>query len=667
MVRNCATPRGSITISVAMDAASTVNRTKARGLSLRAYLILLVVCVMLPVLGFVAILFARYYGSELRRIEQDLQTDASQLAQTVDRDLIGLQSILQTLATSRPLRAGDLASFYEQAAAVRQATGVDVVMDDLNGQQLVNTRLPFNAALPRANSDSDQEILRSRSTVITGVVRNVITEESVFGIGLPIMRDGEPIYILNLSLPVTRMTSLLRQALEDNRIAGIVDQNGVTLARTEKSEQLVGRPVPPDFRAGTSREGIWQGLNADGIKVHAAFARSRLAGWSVWISTPDDSSIGPLVRASWALAALGLASTLLAVLAAYLLGGRLSRSARVLATQAAAVGGNQPLTPKPLAVREFNEVEQTLVATSAALRGHEEQRDKAEGDLRRLSESLEKKVAERTQELVTEMQRRTETESTLRQIQKMEAVGQLTGGIAHDFNNMLGVIIGNLDLAQRRLDKGDGKIDKYIAHALEGGERAASLTQRLLAFARQQPLSPEAIDPNRLVSDMSELLRRSLGEMVQLETVLAGGLWRVNVDTNALENAILNLAVNARDAMPRGGKLTIETANAYLDDNYAATHPDVTVGQYVQISVTDTGTGMAPELIAKAFDPFFTTKQTAGGTGLGLSQVYGFVKQTGGHIKIYSEMGKGSTVKVYLPRFFGPAEDRPADADALGF
>jgi len=212
--------------------------------------------------------------------------------------------------------------------------------------------------------------------------------------------------------------------------------------------------------------------------------------------------------------------------------------------------------------------------------------------------------------------------------------------------------LGSIDIALRRLVRGDAAIEKYLVAAQEGGRQASSLTQRMLAFSRQQPLEPQPIDCNKLVSGMSELLRRSLGETFKLETVLAAGLWQTNIDRNQLESAILNLAVNARDAMSANGKLTIETANAHLDDNYAARH-GVSAGQYVLIAVTDTGKGMSSEVIEKAFDPFFTTKKGGEGTGLGLSQVYGFVKQSGGHVKIYSEVDHGTTVKIYLPRYFG--------------
>ena len=246
-------------------------------------------------------------------------------------------------------------------------------------------------------------------------------------------------------------------------------------------------------------------------------------------------------------------------------------------------------------------------------------------------------------------------QEALRQSQKMEAVGQLTGGIAHDFNNMLAVVVGSLDLLSRRLSGGDARAQRYLDAAGEAAKRGALLTQRLLAFSRQQPLQPKALDANKVVSGMSDLLRHSIGADIRLETVLAGGLWRTYVDPNQLENIVLNLAVNARDAMPGGGRLTIETQNAHLDERYAATNQTVRAGHYVLLAVTDTGSGMPRDVIEKAFDPFFTTKPVGKGTGLGLSQVYGFVKQSGGHVKIYSEPGEGTTIKIYLPRLAGRA------------
>jgi signal transduction histidine kinase/ActR/RegA family two-component response regulator len=268
-------------------------------------------------------------------------------------------------------------------------------------------------------------------------------------------------------------------------------------------------------------------------------------------------------------------------------------------------------------------------------------------------------------QLQAEVERRETAEEALRQSQKMEAVGRLTGGIAHDFNNHLTVISSNIELLQRRMPAGSESLERLTNAAMSGVQRAATLTHRLLAFSRQQPLEPEPLDVGRLVTTMSDLLRRTLGEDIAIETVLASGLWQTRVDANQLENVLLNLAVNARDAMPIGGKLTIETANACLDAAYAAAHTEVTAGQYVMLAVTDTGTGMTPEVMSKVFEPFFTTKPLGQGTGLGLSMIYGFVKQSGGHVAIDSEPGHGSAVKVYLPCFVHPdAKPEPALREA---
>jgi len=271
---------------------------------------------------------------------------------------------------------------------------------------------------------------------------------------------------------------------------------------------------------------------------------------------------------------------------------------------------------------------------------------------RRLTEAQAAHVAleAANRELTVEAASRQAAEGQVRQMQKMEAIGQLTGGIAHDFNNMLAIVIGSLDVAKRRLTSDVRRAETCIDNALDGAQRAAQLTGRLLAFSRQQPLAPRVLDVNKLVGGMSEMLRRSVGEQLRVETVLAGGLWNTFVDPGQLESAILNLCVNARDAMPDGGKLTLETGNAHLDDAYAADHAEVSAGQYVMVSVTDSGAGMPPEVAERAFDPFYTTKGVGRGTGLGLSQVHGFVKQSGGHVKIYSEPGVGTTVKLYLPR-----------------
>ena len=251
--------------------------------------------------------------------------------------------------------------------------------------------------------------------------------------------------------------------------------------------------------------------------------------------------------------------------------------------------------------------------------------------------------------ILRDVSARQQEEALLYQAQKMETVGQLTGGIAHDFNNLLLVILGSLEMLQDELaDRPTAR--NCVSMAMMAAERGAQLNRQLLAFARKQPLAPVVVDINALVQEETELLRRSLGERNEVEMVLGGGLWKSAVDKGQLQNALLNLAINARDAMPEGGKVTIETSNAHLDRSYVAQYHDVPAGQYVLIAVSDTGQGMSPEVQARALEPFFTTKEFGRGSGLGLSMIYGFVKQSGGHLKLYSEIGHGTTVKIYLPR-----------------
>ncbi len=304
-----------------------------------------------------------------------------------------------------------------------------------------------------------------------------------------------------------------------------------------------------------------------------------------------------------------------------------------------------PLLPRALALPS----PAMLARANEELSAQIEEHNKALATLR----ESEERYRALSQTLQQEAMERRRAEDALRQSQKMEAVGQLTGGVAHDFNNLLTVILGNASEARRLISAEQGNLEKHVATIERAGERAATLTNRLLAFSRRQPLAPRTVDLNRLVSDMSELLHRTLGEATLIETVLGARLWLTRVDPNALENALLNLVINARDAMQRGGKLTIETANLYLDENYAATDPEVVPGQYVMLAVTDTGTGMTEEVRARVFEPFYTTKPIGRGSGLGLSMVYGFVRQSGGQVRIYSEVGNGTTVKIYLPRWFG--------------
>ncbi|WP_348752756.1 ATP-binding protein [uncultured Aquincola sp.] len=299
---------------------------------------------------------------------------------------------------------------------------------------------------------------------------------------------------------------------------------------------------------------------------------------------------------------------------------------------------------------------------------------RAEEALQQLNDSLEQRVQARTAELALAMDQlrresaeREAAQEALRHAQRMESLGALTGGVAHDFNNLLQVVSGNLQLLSRYVGS-DARAQERVQKALAGVARGAKLASQLLAFGRRQPLEPKVVNLGRLMREMDDMLRRALGEEIALETVVSGGLWNTFIDPGQVENAVLNLAINARDAMGGAGRLTLEAGNAMLDDDYARMHPEVQPGHYVMLAVTDTGSGIAPELLDRVFEPFFSTKPEGKGTGLGLSMVYGFVKQSGGHVKLYSEVGEGTTVRLYLPRAHA-GEDLPtgpADTESQG-
>ncbi len=317
--------------------------------------------------------------------------------------------------------------------------------------------------------------------------------------------------------------------------------------------------------------------------------------------------------------------------------------------------------------RPFHPV--TLISlVSAALRGRRRQyeaRDRlvdlSESELRlqRTLETLEQQVEERTAQLRS-------NEEALRQSQKMEAVGQLTGGIAHDFNNMLTGIIGSLELLRRRVSRGKlDDLDSLIDLGVTSANRAAGLTHRLLAFSRRQSLDSKPVDINQLVASMGELLQRSINESIDLDMHLTDGLWTAEADPNQLESALLNLVINARDAMPGGGKLLVDTTNRHLDSVFTAAYGTLKPGDYVELSISDTGCGIPEHLMGRVFDPFFTTKPIGQGTGLGLSMIYGFARQSHGHVTIHSEVGKGTTVSLFLPRFVGELTALEADNPTL--
>ncbi|WP_237180087.1 hybrid sensor histidine kinase/response regulator [Rhodoplanes sp. Z2-YC6860] len=620
--------------------------------SFRTILFLIAIAGVLPAVVFSGLLLKRFADNERARAERGLVDSTRAIARGIDSQFATAEAAVLALSGSAFLQTGNLADFEKRARRTAADTGRDFVLVGSGGRQLMNTLVPEGTPLGTNFPNLLAKVFSERRTVITEVFQGKSSNRLLAAIGVPVIVDGAVRYALSATLYAKDFAPVMQEpGVPDDWIISIVDRNGVHMARSHGNEQYAGKPLVPRLieHMKSGGTGVLRNTSLEGIPLITTVQYAPKSQWAVAVGLPVSMLATPLWETLTQLLIIAIVLAALSFFLAFLVARSLDLSIGELSSAASALGRGAVIEPLQSNVKEFNVIGDILARTSMTLRS--------------LTSSLETQVAERTFELsqsntklTAEVKRRMETEAQLVQMQKIEAIGQLTGGIAHDFNNMLSVVLGALRLLQRRLQRGDTDVDKFVNAAIDGAERAANLTSRLLAFSRQQPLAPEVMDGNKLIAGMGEILRRTIPESIHIETVLAGGLWRCFADNSGLENAIINLAVNARDAMPGGGKLTIETANAALDDAYAATRPDVSAGQYVMVAVADTGSGMTADVIARAIDPFFTTKPAGQGTGLGLSQVHGFIKQSGGHIAIYSEPGQGTTVKLYLPRHFGDAD-----------
>jgi signal transduction histidine kinase/ActR/RegA family two-component response regulator len=612
----------------------------------------------IPPLVFSGILLKRYADSERNRAAVQLQESARAIARTIDSEFSAVASVLAALSSLPSLDDGDLRLFEYRLRSVAAKTGRHFELADTTGKIRVSTaQAPERAATGSVAAEIAPAIEMRRPYMST--VHRADDGRLFTRIILPVLSGGKINWTLHAIVePADFARILAHPGVPQEWIVAIADQNGTQFARSHRAELYAGQPLVPELERAVKaqRSVTMHTVSLEGAALLSTVATAPLSGWSVAVGLPEATLQQPLREQLNYLVLLGAALITLAFLCGYLVARYLVGSMRKLGTLAHAVGAGELVEPPETAVQEVAQLGGALSEVSRTLRDRTL-------ELARLNATLEQQVSMRTAELsdantklVTEMTRREESEAQLRHMQRLEAIGQLTGGIAHDFNNMLAVIISSLNLVQRRLGRGNHDVAEFVDSAMQGAERAANLTRRLLAFSRQQALSPEPIEANRLLVGMEDILRRSLPENISIETVMSGGLWRTYADVHALENVLVNLAVNARDAMPKGGKLTIETGNTDLDASHSVANDEVVPGQYVLISVSDTGKGMTPAVLDRAFDPFFTTKPTGQGTGLGLSQVHGFIKQSKGHVSIRSAPGAGTTVKLYLPRYVGRTE-----------
>ncbi len=608
--------------------------------TIRAHFVLLVVATLLPGAIFTGFLLWQEASDRVVRQESLLLDFAQSVAQAVEQEITNAATALETLRHAEPLVRGDLVAFEDLAKRVlaQHPDWVTIVLARASdGQQVVNLAAEPGKPLPSiAHYNVFRAVVQTRQTAVSELIFGQVATTYLIAVQSPVFIQGELRYVIGMSLPATKFYTLLkRQAFPDGWVAGLIDGQDKLVTRSNGHEDAVGKPASRLWKSAPEDK-VFRISGTTGVQVLALSPVGRTT-WRVGMAVQESAFNDLTLRSLRWHSALAVIVLIAGIGAAFILSRQVVTSLeRVSARLPDLVAGRTETMPHS----GLREVDALAEALAGAIQGQREAN-----------------------------QAREQAEANLRQAQKMDSLGQMTGGIAHDFNNLLQVVLASLAALKRRAKGGLASIDpaefdRFVSAATDGAQRAGTLTQRLLAFARRQPLQPKAIDLNKLVANMSELLRRTLGEGTVIETVLGGGLWRVSVDINQTESALLNLAVNARDAMPQGGKLTIETANAFLDEAYAEAHAEVAAGQYVMLAVSDTGSGMPPEVLAKVFEPFFTTKQMGHGTGLGMSQVYGFVKQSGGHVKIYSEPGEGTTVKLYLPRHLGEGEDAPEVAIA---
>ena len=605
----------------------------------------------LPLVVLAAVTSISLIDAQRMQLQREVANAVDGLLSDVDRQIGAIHVELEVLANLPSIQSGDLADFDRQLRAAIKVHGAGLVLHDTEGQQLINTTRPYGERLPRAtDTEMHDRVVATVKPQVSNLMIGATLHRPIISVGVPVLRDGRVSYVLAMGIMPEVLSKLLQeQKLSSDWTVAILDRKDIIVARNRELDRFLGQPAAPMLREAMVRtvESWIPNVTSDGIPVYSTFRHSPVTGWTVAIGVPREFVDAP-VRHTWLLAiGGGITFMTLSLALAWWMAQSIRGPVDELTALTDALGSGELVGPFISGVRELNLVGDGIRSAAAALARHREH--------------LEDTVAQRTGELAlvnkqlwAEIEARKQAQATALQAQKMEALGHLTGGIAHDFNNLLTVASGSLQLLEVRLS--DEKCLRLLRSAQGAMSRGTRLTGSLLAFARKQRLEPVRADLNSVIVEMTELLRRSIGSSVEIRHILGAELWPVLIDVGQIETALLNVAINARDAMPEGGTLMIKTANI------SQKLPDEVAGrECVLISLHDTGTGMSPETMERAFEPFFTTKDVGRGTGLGLSMVFGVVRQSGGAVRLRSRIGKGTTVKIYLPRadraHFPGAED----------
>ena len=606
-----------------------------RSLSIRLTLGVLIAGAIVPILVFTAILGFRSALEQRNKIVIDMARQTTQFATMLERELFLAQQPLFALAGSEALERGDLTAFYARASELARQVGYNISLTDAAGQQILNTRLALGARLPiiPASINVAQAIAPGRAA-LSGVVLGSSDGKPAVLVSIPVTFAGNPDYSLHMNV-MNAITSLMeQQRVTVGGVVAIIDNEKHVVARLPALEGAVGNMAVSEAVNAIARggRGSFQGISRDGVRTHNTLVRMESTGWTVLIGLPETILRASIYNSLWNILATGLAAVAFSVFLTIMIGRRLAGWVSGLSQLAASLAQGHAISPRASSgIREIDEVGHAIVSASLALASRTAEREAALSLLRH-------EVADRER-----------VEKQLLHAQKMEAVGRLTSGVAHDFNNILAVLIGSIEFVAERV-AGDSESLVALSTGIEAAMLGSDLTGRLLAFSRQQPLEPVDIDINGILAPMATLLKRTLGGQIIVEVILYQELWTARADPSQVQDALLNLSINARDAMPAGGLLCIETSNVKVDQGQPEFGHELVPGDYVMMSVSDTGTGMSEEVRLRAFEPFFTTKESGRGSGLGLSMVYGFARQSAGFLRIDSTEGVGTSVRLYLPR-----------------
>ena len=617
-------------------------------MSIRTRLFALVLAILLP--GLLGAVWGLHVLYEQQRdaASGKLIEIANALSNVVERDLARMETTLKTLALSPTLDRGGLENFYEYARAAASSSARTVVLADLSGQQLINTRLPFGAALPVSRAFAAlRPNAKPGDTLVSDLYYAPIGKQYSYAIQVPLKREGKVTAYLGMgAFANTLQDSLEEQKLPARWNVAVIDRKGTLVARRIRPQDFVGTAVSDQLKGeiATRGEGTFEGVRVDGVPVLTAFTPIAATGWTLSMSMPKSEIDAQIVSALNVTVLITAVLLVLAMLAALYVGYTISGPIRHLVHLAAAVGRGEAIRAPRSGLTETR-----LVATEL---------QQASERIRASNEIMERRVAE----AVSESRR---AHDALLQNQKLEALGKLTGGIAHDFNNLLQTISAAVEVALRLASI--DTVKTAMSSAKRAVERATKLTRQLSTFGRGSVSAPVTLDLRAHIGDFRDLIEGALRGDIALRFDMAEALWPVYVDAVQLELAVLNAALNARDAMPDGGELEIRAGNETLARETVA---DLPPGEYVRIAITDSGAGISEQDLPRVFEPFYSTKAVGKGSGLGLAQIYGFAKQSGGTAAITSEPGKGTTVSIFLPRSqhrqlaeaSRPAEPRDAGA-----